>query len=166
MGWRERLGVGQSSSRPSVRSSWPTGMEARGSKIDIVRAATVAAAGEPIDVSYITEALVAQEHDAPFHEDVPGLLPELYGEDANAVIALYGGPPIESTGDPARPGSAHCCIQFGWQAAQVAERGWLRKAAEYKNGNWVYFDTVVYGSGEAKLIAHRDDGAPLWEFRL
>jgi len=94
MGWRERLGVGQSSSRPSVRSSWPTGMEARGSKIDIVRAATVAAAGEPIDVSYITEALVAQEHDAPFHEDVPGLLPELYGEDANAVIALYGGPPI------------------------------------------------------------------------
>jgi hypothetical protein len=130
-------------------------------EIDAVRAATSAAASREIDLSYITSAYLAQQRGAPDPNDVAE---SLEGAAASAAIESYGGAPLESTSSAT--GVAHRYLMFGHQAARVSEWQWLRRTAEFRDGEWICQPTVVLGGGDAQVIGTSSDGSPIWEFRM
>jgi hypothetical protein len=93
-----------------------------GSRVDAVRAATAMTASQPVDLSYITDAFLAQEADAPYQNDV---MDPFSGATADAIIATYGGAPLGSTRGPSSS-VAHRYLHFGHQAAldPMAGRPW------------------------------------------
>jgi hypothetical protein len=110
-------------------------------EVDAVRAATSTAASQEIDLSYIPSVYLAQQKGAPYPDDVAE---SLEGAAANAAIESYGGAPLESTSTAT--GVMHRYLMFGHQAARVNEWQWLRRTAEFRDGEWICQPTVVLGA--------------------
>src|ERR1700691_910613 len=73
--------------------------------IGAIRAATSAVAGQPIDLSYITDTYMAACLDAPYSSEGGQDFEE---PQANAVIATYGGAPLSN---------GHRIVWYGHRAA-------------------------------------------------
>jgi hypothetical protein len=130
-------------------------------EVDAIRAATRAAASLEIDLSYITSTYLAQQQGAPYPEDVGD---SLEGASANAVIATYGGAPLEST--KSTTGVEHRYLMFGHEAAKVNQWQWLYRLAEFRDGTWICSPTITLGAGSGQIVATSSEGQPIWEFRL
>ena len=148
MGWRDLFGQGGGSATPA-RSGSGIGWE--DPNVEDVRAATLEAAGQPIDVSYITDEFLASRHAAEWWTDEGE---KFKGADADAIIETYGGEPI-----------GRFSVAYGHHAACL-EYNWLFYGTRYQDGVWYRTDTPLKGPAPERIVGECDDGSPVWEFRV
>jgi hypothetical protein len=121
--------------------------------VEYVRQSTAAAAGKPIDLSYITESFIEQTQGAAYATDEGQ---KHTGEEADAIIRTYGGEP-----------SNGLRVYYGTDVAQILDT-WFMRMVNYDNGTWtVQSPQIVRGATQqAKIVGSCSNGSPLWEFRI
>jgi hypothetical protein len=158
MGWRDRFKAGgesRATSNVSLSvSTVTTWMEA---DIGAIRAATSEVAGQPIDLSYITDTYMAACLDAPYSSEGGQDFEE---PQANAVIATYGGTPLSND---------HRYVWYGHRAALLYDgdlETWFSLSVTFEDGEFERGTQLFRHYGRAAIVSSLDDGSPLWEFRI
>jgi hypothetical protein len=147
MGWRDRLRENDGPERRDVAGAPNSWAEPN---IEATRAATLAAAGQPIDISYITDAFIALRFDAEY---ASAGAENFEGPAADALIKTYGGPPI-----------GRLALYYGHHVALVADT-WLFHLVTHRDGEWLPQSTVLRSYAKPAIVGSCTDGSELWEFR-
>jgi hypothetical protein len=158
MGWQDRFKAG-GESRAASTASLPASTVTTWVEADIgaIRAATSAVAGQPIDLSYITDTYMAACLDAPYSSEGGQDFEE---PQANAVIATYGGAPLSN---------GHRFVWYGHLAALLYDgdlESWFSQSVTFEDGEFERGTQLFRHYGKAAIISTFDDGSPLWEFRI
>jgi hypothetical protein len=158
MGWWDRFKMG-SESRVTSNASLPASTVTTWAEPDTeaIRRATSAVAGQPIDLSYITDTYVAACLDAPYSSEGGQ---DFEGPQANAVIATYGGTPLSND---------HRFVWYGHRAALLFDgdlESWFSTSVTFEDGEFTRGTQLFRHYGKATIVRSFDDGSPLWEFRI
>jgi hypothetical protein len=161
MAWRDRFKAGggsRSTSNPSPSALSATTVTTWvDADIGAIRAATSEAAGQPIDLSYITEAYMAPRFDIPYSSEGGQ---DFEAAQANAVIATYDGTPLSND---------HRHVWYGHCAALLFDgdlKSWFLLSVTYEDGEFKRGTQLFRCYGEAAVVSSLDDRSPLWEFRI
>jgi hypothetical protein len=158
MGWLDRFKV-DSRSQVASNASLPASTVTTWAEPDTeaIRAATSAVAGQPIDLSYITDTYVAACLDAPYSSEGGQ---DFEGSQANAVIATYGGTPLSND---------HRFVWYGHRAALLFDgdlESWFSTSVTFEDSEFTRRTQLFRHYGKATIVSSLDDGSPLWEFRI
>jgi hypothetical protein len=151
MGRRDRFKAGEGTSSSSTQTSWVD------ADIQAIRAATTEAAGQSIDLSYITDDFMASRLDV---RDASEGGQDFEAAQADAVIATYGGAPLSD---------GHRYVWYGHHPALLDDGTigtWFFLSVTYEGGEFKRGTQLFRAYGEATIIGGLDDGSPLWEFRI
>jgi len=116
------------------------------------------AAGQPIDLSYITDDFMAPRLDVLDTSEGGGQ--DFQEAQADVVIATYGGPPLTD---------GHRFLWYGHHAALLNDGTigtWFFLSVTYEDGQFKRGAQLFRAYGEATIVGALDDGSPLWEFRI
>jgi hypothetical protein len=152
MTWQDRFKTGGGTAATPTQTSW---MDA---DIQAIRAATAEAAGQPIDLSYITDDFMASRLDVLDTSEGGGQ--DFEASQADAVIATYGGTPLSD---------GHRFLWYGHHAALLDDGTigtWFFLSVTHEDGEFRRGTQMFRAYGQATIVGDLDDGSPLWEFRI